>query len=75
MSEKSEQMGVLIEPDRIYTPNEAAKLCGVHRATIMRALTTGALRANRPTPRKTWILGANLRAWMIGEPETPEGRG
>jgi len=63
----SEEMGVRVDLERIYSPDEAAKLCAVHKTTILRAITAGDLKAHRPSPRKTWILGRNLFAYMTGE--------
>jgi len=64
---EQEKLGVIVEAERIYTPAEAATLCGVSKMTILRAIRDGKLKANRPTPRKVWIWGADLRAWMLGK--------
>jgi excisionase family DNA binding protein len=50
-----------------YTVPEAAEVLGEHPKTIYRRIKNGEIKANRPSPRKTRILSADLAAYLDKE--------
>ena len=64
-------LGLSFDLDRLYTAQEAGQIAAVHKATILRAIEDGRLKAHRPTVRKVWITGRNLYRWLTGEEPPP----
>jgi excisionase family DNA binding protein len=65
MNEQSLQLG-LDGPDRILGYQEATRLVGVSRDTLLREAKRGRLRIMRLTARRAGIQLSELRRWLEG---------
>ena len=66
---KGDKMKSKIDPDRLYTPGDAAIASSRSYRTIMNHVHGLTLKATkRPGSRLYDILGADLIAWIEGEP-------
>lgn len=60
---------IQVDKAGLYSIQDAAKLLSIHEKTLLRAIKAGELREHRPTPRKAFVHGADLWAWVMGEPK------